>query len=56
MTQTVTDHRIHVIPDSHLSVDIQGNFHRGLMIGGLVGFFLGIIVVAAGALALLALR
>jgi len=38
-----------------VAIDIQGNFHRGLMLGVLAGFVLGIATVAGAALLLLAM-
>jgi len=52
MTEEVA---INVVIPSSFALDIQGNFHRGLMLGVLVGFVLGVAAVAAGALAFLAI-
>lgn len=39
-----------------VAIDLQGNFHRGLVIGALTGFALGLATCAAAALLVLSLR
>jgi hypothetical protein len=49
-------HVVLEVPHRAFALDIQGNFHRGLMLGFLGGLVVAALLIGASALALLALK